>query len=76
MFLFLMGSAADVCLLCHAAAFTSVTGAVRAALTHNGIRGPFQALGPTILRNAPANSIYLGSFEVLKQQFAEYKGIE
>ena len=59
-----------------AAAFTTVSGAVRSALTNNGIRGPFQGLGPTILRNTPANSIYLGSFEVLKQQFAEYKGCE
>ena len=47
-----------------------------AALTNNGVRGPFQALGPTILRNAPANSIYLGSFEVLKKEFAKYKGCE
>ncbi|CAL5227929.1 g10976 [Coccomyxa viridis] len=57
-------------------AFTTVSGAVRSALSNNGIRGPFQGLGPTILRNTPANSIYLGSFEVLKQQFAEYKGCE
>ncbi|CAK0772247.1 hypothetical protein CVIRNUC_003943 [Coccomyxa viridis] len=57
-------------------AFTTVSGAVRAALTNNGVRGPFQALGPTILRNAPANSIYLGSFEVLKEEFAKYKGCE
>ena len=66
---------AEVC-CARAAAFTTVSGAVRAALTNNGIRGPFQALGPTILRNAPANSIYLGSFEVLKKEFAKYKGCE
>lgn len=27
-----------------------------------------QGLGATILRNTPANSVYLGSFEVLKQE--------
>ena len=69
------GTVAEFC-CARAAAFTTVSGAVRAAFTNNGIRGPFQALGPTILRNAPANSIYLGSFEVLKKEFAKYKGCE
>lgn len=49
---------------------------VRATLATSGIKGPFQGLGPTIVRNAPANAIYLGSFEVLKKQAAEYQGIE
>ena len=66
----------DVDVLQCAAAFTTVTGAVRSAFAHNGLRGPFQGLGPTILRNTPANSIYLGSFEVLKKEFAKYKGCE
>ena len=47
---------------------------VKATLRTNGIRGPFQGLGPTLVRNAPANSVYLGSFEVLKGQMASYKG--
>jgi hypothetical protein len=29
---------------------------------------PLQGLGATILRNTPANSVYLGSFELLKQE--------
>lgn len=37
--------------------------------------GPFQGIGPTILRNAPANSVYLGSFEVMKRAAAERMGV-
>ncbi len=57
-----------------AAAFTGVLGSVKTAFQVNGLKGPFQGLGATIVRNAPANSIYLGSFEVLKEQFAKMKG--
>ena len=49
---------------CCAAAFTSVSAAVRQTLRENGFRGPFQGLTATIIRNTPANSVYLGSFEV------------
>ncbi len=28
-----------------------------------------QGLGPTILRNTPANAVYLGNFEMLKQAY-------
>ena len=48
----------------HAAAFTSVSSAVKRTLQINGFKGPFQGLFATIVRNAPANSVYLGSFEV------------
>ena len=47
---------------------------MKATLRTNGIRGPFQGLGPTLVRNAPANSVYLGSFEVMKGKMAERKG--
>ena len=47
---------------------------VKATLSTNGWRGPFQGLGPTIVRNAPANAIYLGSFEVGKLRAAELYG--
>ncbi len=30
----------------------------------NGMRAPFQGFAPTLIRNVPANSIYLGLFEV------------
>ncbi|KAK9906772.1 hypothetical protein WJX75_007691 [Coccomyxa subellipsoidea] len=55
-------------------AFTSVSGCVKSVFRHNGVLGPFQGLTATIIRNTPANSIYLGSFEVLKQQFAKAYG--
>lgn len=61
-------------LVCAAAAYTTVFDCVKATLRTNGIRGPFQGLGPTLVRNAPANSVYLGSFEVMKGKMAEYKG--
>lgn len=55
-------------------AYTTVFNCVKATLRNNGIRGPFQGLGPTLVRNAPANSVYLGSFEVMKGKMAERKG--
>ena len=57
-----------------AAAYTTVFNCVKATLKTNGYRGPFQGLGPTLVRNIPANSIYLGSFEVFKGKLASYKG--
>lgn len=59
--------------VCPAAAYTTVFNCVKATLRTNGIRGPFQGLGPTLIRNAPANSVYLGSFEVMKGKMADYK---
>lgn len=59
-----------------AAPYTSVLQCVKATLSTSGFRGPFQGLGPTIVRNAPANAIYLGSFEVIKRRAAEYYGCE
>jgi solute carrier family 25 carnitine/acylcarnitine transporter 20/29 len=41
-----------------------VVDCVRSTLRISGARGPFQGLSATLLRNAPANSVYLGSFEV------------
>eukprot|EP00891_Asterochloris_glomerata_P005968 jgi/Astpho2/5968/Aster-02449 len=55
-------------------AYTTVGDCVRATIRTNGIRGPAQGLPVTILRNVPANSIYLGSFEVIKDQLAKSKG--
>lgn len=42
----------------------------------NGFKAPFQGIAPTIIRNAPANSIYLGSFEVFKDLEAKRRGIK
>ena len=54
-----------------AAAFTTVSGCVAATIRQNGFRGPFQGLGATLVRNTPANAIYLGSFEVFKTRAAQ-----
>lgn len=59
-----------------AAPYTSVVDCVRATLRISGARGPFQGLSATLLRNAPANAVYLGSFEVLKNRAARYYGCE
>lgn len=56
--------------------YTSVLDCVRSTLRISGARGPFQGLTATLLRNAPANSVYLGSFEVLKAQAAKVQGCE
>ena len=60
-------------LVCTAAAYTTVFDCVKATIRTNGFKGPFQGLGATLVRNAPANSIYLGSFEVMKDQMAKYR---
>ena len=46
---------------------------VRATIKTNGFKGPFQGLGATLVRNAPANAVYLGSFEVMKDHMASYR---
>jgi solute carrier family 25 carnitine/acylcarnitine transporter 20/29 len=57
-----------------AAPYTSVGQCVRATIATSGWRGPFQGLGPTLLRNAPANAIYLGSFEIIKHRASDHLG--
>jgi len=51
--------------------YTGVGDVVRQSIRANGIRGPFQGLAPTILRNVPGNSAYLGSFQVIKEHMAK-----
>ena len=55
--------------------YTTVGACVRATLRESGWRGPFQGLGATILRNTPANAVYLGTFEVLKRAAAAHYGV-
>mmetsp|Transcript_18476 Transcript_18476/g.51844 ORF Transcript_18476/g.51844 Transcript_18476/m.51844 type:complete len:306 (+) Transcript_18476:132-1049(+) len=49
--------------------YTTVSECVKAATRANGMKGPFQGLGATLLRNTPANAIYLGNFEMLKAAY-------
>lgn len=58
------------------APYTTVMQCVKSTIATSGLRGPFQGLGPTILRNTPANAIYLGSFEVIKRKIAESNNCE
>jgi len=55
-------------------AFTGLGGAVREAIRANGLRGPFQGFQATMLRNVPANSLYLGFFETSKRFWADRLG--
>ena len=52
-----------------------MTDCVRQTLKSNGLRGPFQGLGATTLRDTPAFGIYFGTFELVKSKLAEYQGI-
>lgn len=54
--------------------YTTVSACVQATIRENGFKGPFQGLGATILRNTPANAVYLGTFEVLKGAAAKQLG--
>lgn len=55
--------------------YSSVVDCVRATFRESGVRGPFQGLGVTLVRNTPANAVYLGSFEVLKKKATEHYGL-
>lgn len=44
---------------------------VRTSLKLNSVRGPFQGLGATLMRNIPANAVYFGSFECFKSYACE-----
>ena len=55
--------------------YTTVSACVRATLAASGVRGPFQGLGVTLARNTPANAIYLGSFEAIKDRAAARAGV-
>jgi solute carrier family 25 (mitochondrial carnitine/acylcarnitine transporter), member 20/29 len=54
------------------APFTNMADCVKQSYAANGFRAPFQGFGATVVRNIPANSVYLGSFEVMKIQAAKH----
>jgi len=45
---------------------------VKLSFRMNGVKAPFQGLGATIMRNAPANAVYLGGFECFKSMACEH----
>lgn len=53
--------------------FTGMVQCVNQSFKYNGFRAPFQGLGATILRNTPANALYLGSYEYMKGMAAGWR---
>eukprot|EP00798_Chlamydomonas_sp_ICE-L_P010018 gene10018-7905_t len=53
------------------APYTGMADCVKQTISANGIKGPFQGLGATLLRNIPANAVYLGNFEMMKSAYAK-----
>lgn len=51
------------------APYTTVLNCVRATIKESGFKGPFQGLSATIVRNTPANAVYLGNFEMMKAAY-------
>ncbi|KAG1662642.1 hypothetical protein FOA52_009627 [Chlamydomonas sp. UWO 241] len=49
--------------------YTTVAAAVKATFKESGMKGPFQGLSATLIRNIPANGIYLGNFEMMKRAY-------
>jgi len=56
--------------------YTNVFDCVKATIRESGFRGPFQGLGATILRNTPANAVYLGNFEMLKRTYCNTYNVQ
>ena len=54
--------------------FKGVADVAVQAVRLNGIRGPFQGLSGTIIRNVPANAMYFGSFEWMRGLVAQRAG--
>lgn len=48
---------------------TSVARVAKTVVTQYGIRGVYQGLGANIIRNIPSNSLYLGTFQLLRDRY-------
>ncbi|PNH07796.1 Mitochondrial substrate carrier family protein G [Tetrabaena socialis] len=54
--------------------YSGVVDCARKTVQWEGLGGLYKGLGPTLLRNTPANAVYLGNFEVFKQLVAQRSG--
>lgn len=54
--------------------FKSMAQCVSRSVQLNGVRGPFQGLSPTLMRNLPAAALYFGTFENAKLAFSRRSG--
>ena len=54
--------------------FTTLTQAVALIVGQHGLRGVYQGLGATVLRNVPAVSLYFGVYESVRRALAQRSG--
>jgi solute carrier family 25 carnitine/acylcarnitine transporter 20/29 len=57
-----------------ATTYNGVADCVAKIYKAGGVRGVFQGLGPTIVRDVPAVSLYFGMYEWTREQFAKNTG--
>ncbi|KNC81926.1 hypothetical protein SARC_05777 [Sphaeroforma arctica JP610] len=56
-------------------AYTGLLDVAKKTWATNGVKAPFQGLTMTIIRNVPANAVYLGFYELFKNTLAERQKI-
>ncbi|PRP89157.1 mitochondrial carrier protein [Planoprotostelium fungivorum] len=59
----------------YVAPYTNMTQCASAIVRTNGFFGLYQGFVPHVLRNIPAGSVHLGSYEMVRQHYSKKKGV-